>query len=71
MILNKNSEYNKQYQRDQQTVEPYDNLYRKILQDNFIDKSEYEPLCNNFTKYLDDRKTNLSQKYEQKTNKVL
>ena len=31
-------------------------LYRKSLQDNVIDKNEYESLCNIFTKYVDENK---------------
>ena len=30
--------------------------YRKSLQDNLIDKTEYESLCNIFTKYVDENK---------------
>ena len=30
--------------------------YRKSLQDNIIDKTEYESLCNIFTKYVDENK---------------
>ena len=33
-----------------------DNLYRKSLQDNVIDKTEYDNLCNIFTKYVDQNK---------------
>ena len=39
----------KQYERDQQTIKLYDNLYRNFLQDNLIDKSKYDSLCNFFT----------------------
>ena len=31
-------------------------LYRKTLQDNVIDKTQSESLCNNFTKYVDETK---------------
>ena len=34
----------------------FDKLYRKYLQDNVNDKNEYESLCDNFTKYLDETK---------------
>ena len=47
------SKYNKnkyQYENNQQTIKSFDKLYRKSLQDNVIDKNEYESLCNIFTK---------------------
>ena len=50
LILNKYNKYKKQYDRDQQTFKTFDKLYRKSLQDNIIDKNEYESLCNVFTK---------------------
>ena len=56
VIINKYNEYKKQYERDQQTIKSFDNLYRKSLQDNRIDKSEYESLCNVFTKFVDEIK---------------
>ena len=34
VILNKYNKYKKQYERDQQTMKPFDKLYRKSLQDN-------------------------------------
>ena len=40
----------KQYERDQQTIKLFDNLYRNFLQDNIFDKKEYDSLCNIFTK---------------------
>ena len=40
----------KQYRKDQQTIKPFDKLYTKSVQDNLFDKSEYESLCNIFTK---------------------
>ena len=30
--------------------------YRKSLQDNVIDKKEYDSLCNIFTRYVDENK---------------
>ena len=57
IILNKYNNYKKQYEKDQQTIKHFDKLYRKSLQDNIIDKSESECLCNIFTKYLDETKT--------------
>ena len=55
-IINKYNKYKKQYERDQQTIKSLDKLYRKSLQDNVIDKTEYESLCNNFTKYIAENK---------------
>ena len=42
IIITKYDKQKKQYQRDQQTIKCSDKLYRKSLQDNLIDKSEYE-----------------------------
>ena len=56
LIINKYNKYKKQYERDQQTIKCFDKLYRKWLQDNVIDKTEYESLCNIFTKYIDENK---------------
>ena len=56
LITNKYKKYRKKYERDQQTIKSFDKLYRKSLQDNVIDKTEYESLCNVFTKYIDENK---------------
>ena len=56
IIINKYNKYKKQYERDQNTIKSFDKLYRKSLQDNIIDKNEYENLCNIFTKYIDENK---------------
>ena len=56
LIINKYNEYKKQYERDQNTIKSFDKLYRKSLQDNVIDKIEYETLCNIFTKYVNENK---------------
>ena len=56
LIINKYNKYKKQYGRDQSTIKSFDNLYRKSLQDNIIDKTEYESLCNIFTRYIDENK---------------
>ena len=56
LIINKYNKHKKQYERDQQTNKSFDKLYRKILQDNVIDKTEYDSLCNIFTKYIDEKK---------------
>ena len=56
LIINKYNNYKKLYERDQNTIKSFDKLYRKSLQDNIIDKNEYESLCNIFTKYIDENK---------------
>ena len=56
VIINKYNKYKELNERDQQTIKPFDKLYRKKLQDNVIDKTEYESLCNVFTNYADEIK---------------
>ena len=56
LIKNKYNKYKKQYERDQQTNKSFDKLFKKSLQDNVIDKTEYESLCNIFTRYVDENK---------------
>ena len=56
LIINKYNKYKKLYERDQNTIKFFDKLYRKSLQDNVIDKTEYENLCNIFTRYVDENK---------------
>ena len=56
LIINKHNKYKKQYERDQQTIKLFDKLYRKSLQDNIMDKTEYDRLCKIFTKYVDENK---------------
>ena len=56
LIINKYNKYKKQYERDQNTIKSFDKLYRKSLQDNVIDKTEYESLCIIFTRYVDENK---------------
>ena len=56
LIINKYNKYKKLYEKDQNTIKSFDQLYRKSLQDNVIDKNEYESLCNIFTKYVDENK---------------
>ena len=56
IIINKYNKCKKQYERDQNTIKSFDKLYRKSLQDNIIDKTEYENLCNFFTRYVDQNK---------------
>ena len=56
IIINKYNKNKKLYERDQNTIKSFDKLYRKCLQDNTIDKTEYESLCNIFPKYVDENK---------------
>ena len=56
LIINNYNKYKKQYERDQNTIQSFDKLYRKSLQDNVIDKNEYDSLCNIFTEYVDENK---------------
>ena len=56
LIISKYNKNKKLYERDQQTIKSFDKLYRKSLQDNVIDKSEYDSLCNIFTRYVDENK---------------
>ena len=56
LVINKSNKCKNQYERDQQTIKSFDNLYRKSIQDNVIDKTEYESLRNIFTKYVDENK---------------
>ena len=44
----KYNKYKKQYEKDQQTIILFDRLYRISLQDNIIEKNDYESLCNIF-----------------------
>ena len=56
LIINKYNKYKKQYEHDQNTIKSFDKLYRKSLQDNIFDKTEYDSLCNIFTKYVDQNR---------------
>ena len=56
LIINKCNKYKKQHEGDQNTIKPFVKLYRKSLQDNVINKTEYESLCNIFSKYVDENK---------------
>ena len=56
LIINKYNKYEEQYKKDQQTIKSFDKLYRISLQDNVIDKAEYESLLNIFTKYVAETK---------------
>ena len=54
IIINKYKKYKKQFEKDQQTIESFDNLDTKSLQDNVIDETEYESLGNISTKIVDE-----------------
>ena len=54
LIINKYNNYKNQSDRDQNTIKSFDKLYKKSLQNNVIDKIEYESLCYSFTKYVDE-----------------
>ena len=56
IIVNKYNKYKKLYERDQQTIKSFDKLYRKSLQENVINKTEYESLGNIFTENVDENK---------------
>ena len=56
LIINKHNKYKKLYERYRNTIKSFDKLYRKSLQDNVIDKTEYESLCKIFTKYVNENK---------------
>ena len=56
IVLRKYNKYKKLYEKDQRTIKSFDKIYRKSLQDNIIDKNEYESLCNIFTTYVDETK---------------
>ena len=63
IVVQKYNKYKKQYENDQQTIKSFDKMYRKSLQDNLIDENEYESLCNIFTKYLDETKTEVMDEF--------
>ena len=56
LIINNYNKDKKYYETDQLTIKSFDKLYRKSLQDNIIEKNEYESLCNIFTKNVDENK---------------
>ena len=56
LIINKYNKNKKQYERDHNTIKSFEKLYRKSLQDNVIDETEYDSLCNIFSNYVDENK---------------
>ena len=69
MILNKFNKNKKQFEKDKQTIKSFDKLYRKTLQDNLIDRNEFESLCKVFTEYFDQTWNEFFFKIEHK-NKI-
>ena len=56
LIRNKYNKNKNQYERDRNTIKPFDELYRNSLKDNVIHKNEDESLCNVFTRSVDEKK---------------
>ena len=54
--MQKYNKYKKLYEKDQQTIKSFDKLYRKSLQDNFVDQNEDESLCKIPNNFLDEMK---------------
>ena len=48
IVMQKYNKYKKQYEEYQQTIKLFDELYRRRLQDNVNDKSEYESPLKSF-----------------------
>ena len=69
LFTNKYNKHKKQYEKDQQTIQSFDKLYRKSSQDNIIDKNENESLCIVFIKYVDENKNESFLKHEY-SNKI-
>ena len=53
IVMQKYNKHKKQYERDHNTIKSFDKSYRKSLQENVFDKTEYESLCNIFSNYVD------------------
>ena len=56
IVMQKFNKYKKRHQKDQQLIKSFDELNRKSLPDNVIDKNENESLCKIFTKFLHETK---------------
>ena len=69
-ITKKYNIFKKHYQKGQQTIKSFVKLYRKYLQDNVIGKNENECLCNIFTKYMKETRTEFFYNYEHKKNLI-
>ena len=59
VVLQKYNKYKKRYEKDQQTIKPFDILYRNSLQNKIIDEKEYESLCKVITKYFEETKNEI------------
>ena len=56
IVVQKYIKYKERSQKDPQKIKSFDKLFRKSLEVNVIDKSDYESLCNVLTEYMDDTK---------------
>ena len=54
--MNKYNKYKKQHEKDQQTNKSFNKFYTKTLQDNIVDKNDYESRCSNFTEHVVETK---------------
>ena len=66
LIINSNNNYKKRYEKDQQTIESFDKIYKNYLQDNVTVKIENECICNIFTEYVDRTKNESFYEHEYK-----
>ena len=57
IVIQRYIKYKKQYEKDQKTIKSFNKLYRKPLQPNVNDRSEYGKLCNIFTKYVEENES--------------
>ena len=64
--MNKHHEYRRQYEKDQQTIKPFDKLYRKSLQDNVLDKNDMKIYIIFLLKILMKQKMSIFYKHEYK-----
>ena len=63
-VMQKDNNYKKRYEKDQQAKKSFDNLYRKSLQNNIIDKNEFEFLCIFLLSTWTKQQMNLFYEYE-------
>ena len=57
--MQKYKQHKNQYEKDQQSSKSFDNLYKKGLENNLIDKNEHESLFNFLLSILIKQKMNL------------
>ena len=55
--MQKYNKYKKLNEKDQKTNKFFHKLHRYSLQDNLIDKNEYECLCIVYIEYVDETRT--------------